>query len=652
MWSFIEGGMLLKERQIYLDNPPLGEALEKYFNELEKIGALKPKGMEAIPVREALGRITSEPVFARISSPHYNAAAMDGIAVSAKDTFGASEKNPVRLKEGVNFWPVDTGDPLPPGCDAVIMIEEVHPLGGGEVEIVSPCAPWDNVRSIGEDLAATELIVPENHRLRPQDLSAIIAAGHETVKVREKPKVAIIPTGSELVDPGTPLKPGDIIESNSAMLAGLVEEWGGKATVLEKVKDEFELIMQRVQKAVEFADVVLINAGSSAGTEDYTSSCIKKLGKLLVHGVAIRPGKPVVLGHIEGKPVIGVPGYPVSAYLAMELFVKPLLYRMQGLPVPEREKVKAKLSRRVVSTIGTLEFLRVKVGRMGSEYVASPLSRGAGVIMSVVRADGIVRIPEAREGIEAGEYVEVELLKSKEEIESSVLMIGSHDVTIDILANEIKRLYPEITLSSAHVGSMGGIMALMRGEAHLAGIHLLDPETGEYNVPYIKKYLPNRRVFLVNLAYRQQGLMVKKGNPKCIRSIEDLVREDITFVNRQKGAGTRILLDLKLKELGIDPVQIKGYGKEEYTHLAVAAAVAGGGADVGLGIMAAAKAFDLDFIPVAPERYDIAIPEEFYHADLMQKILKIIRSDEFKKKIESLEGYDTSMTGELLIGGD
>ncbi|MCF6095527.1 molybdopterin biosynthesis protein [Thermovorax subterraneus] len=644
--------MLLKERQIYLDNPPLGEALEKYFNELEKIGALKPKGMEAIPVREALGRITSEPVFARISSPHYNAAAMDGIAVSAKDTFGASEKNPVRLKEGVNFWPVDTGDPLPPGCDAVIMIEEVHPLGGGEVEIVSPCAPWDNVRSIGEDLAATELIVPENHRLRPQDLSAIIAAGHETVKVREKPKVAIIPTGSELVDPGTPLKPGDIIESNSAMLAGLVEEWGGKATVLEKVKDDFELIMQRVQKAVEFADVVLINAGSSAGTEDYTSSCIKKLGKLLVHGVAIRPGKPVVLGHIEGKPVIGVPGYPVSAYLAMELFVKPLLYRMQGLPVPEREKVKAKLSRRVVSTIGTLEFLRVKVGRMGSEYVASPLSRGAGVIMSVVRADGIVRIPEAREGIEAGEYVEVELLKSKEEIESSVLMIGSHDVTIDILANEIKRLYPEITLSSAHVGSMGGIMALMRGEAHLAGIHLLDPETGEYNVPYIKKYLPNRRVFLVNLAYRQQGLMVKKGNPKCIRSIEDLVREDITFVNRQKGAGTRILLDLKLKELGIDPVQIKGYGKEEYTHLAVAAAVAGGGADVGLGIMAAAKAFDLDFIPVAPERYDIAIPEEFYHADLMQKILKIIRSDEFKKKIESLGGYDTSMTGELLIGGD
>ncbi|MDN5332704.1 MAG: molybdopterin molybdotransferase [Tepidanaerobacteraceae bacterium] len=643
--------MLLKEREVYLDNPALGEALEKYFKELEEAGALKPTGAEVVDVREALGRVTSEPVFARISSPHYNASAMDGIAVSARDTFGASEKNPVRLKEGVNFWPVDTGDPLPSGCDAVIMIEEVHPLGGGEVEIVSPCSPWDNVRSIGEDLAATELIVPENHRLRPQDLSAVLAAGHTAVKVRKKPKVAIIPTGSELVDPETPLKPGDIIESNSAMLAGLVEEWGGKAIVMEKVKDDFELIRQSVQKAVELADVVLINAGSSAGTEDYTSSCIKSLGKLSVHGVAIKPGKPVVLGHIAGKPVIGVPGYPVSAYLAMELFVKQVLYRMQGLPVPGREKIKARLSRRVVSSIGTLEFLRVKVGRMGSEYIASPLARGAGVIMSVVRADGMVRIPESKEGIEEGEYVEVELLKSRDEIENAVLMIGSHDVTIDILANEVKRRYPEITLSSAHVGSMGGIMALMRGEAHMAGIHLLDPETGEYNVPYIKKYLPNRRVFLVNLAYRQQGLMVRKGNPKGVRGIEDLVREDITFVNRQKGAGTRILLDLKLRELGIDPGRIKGYGKEEYTHLAVAAAVAGGGADAGLGIMAAARAFDLDFIPVAPERYDIAIPEEFYHTDLMQKILKILRSDEFKKKIESLGGYDTSMTGEL-IGGD
>ncbi|MCG0274955.1 MAG: molybdopterin biosynthesis protein [Thermosediminibacteraceae bacterium] len=641
----------MKEREVYLDNPTLKEALDRFFEELEDAGALKLVESEIVDVREALGRVTAEPVFARISSPHYNAAAMDGIAVSAKDTFGASEKNPVRLKEGVSFWPVDTGDPLPPGCDAVIMIEEVHPLGNGEVEIVSPCSPWDNVRGIGEDMAATELVVPENHRLRPQDLSAILAAGHTAVRVRKKPKVAIIPTGTELVNPGTPLKPGDIIESNSAMLAGLVEEWGGKAVVLEKVKDDFELIKQKVQTAASSADVVLINAGSSAGTEDYTSSCIKALGKLSVHGVAIKPGKPVALGYIAGKPVIGIPGYPVSAYLAMELFVKPILYRMQGLPVPKREKVRARLSRRVVSSIGTLEFLRVKVGKMGGEFIASPLSRGAGVIMSVVRADGLVRIPESKEGIEAGEEVEVELLKSKEEIENTVLMIGSHDVTIDILANELKRHYPEITLSSAHVGSMGGIIALKRGETHMAGIHLLDPETGEYNVPYIKKYLGDRRILLVNLAYRQQGLMVKKGNPKGIRGIEDLVREDVTFVNRQKGAGTRILLDLKLKELSIDPERIKGYGKEEYTHLAVAAAVAGGGADVGMGIMAAAKAFDLDFIPVGQERYDIAIPEEFFHMDSIQKILKILRSEEFKKKIEALGGYNTSMTGEL-IGGD
>ncbi|ADL07056.1 molybdopterin biosynthesis protein [Thermosediminibacter oceani] len=641
----------MKEREVYLENVSLAEAVDRFFVDLEESGALRLTGAEVVSVRQALGRITAEPVFARISSPHYSAAAMDGIAVSAKDTFGAGEKNPVRLKEGVNFHYVDTGDPLPPGCDAVIMIEEVHPLGDGEVEIVAPCSPWDNVRGIGEDIAAAELVVPENHRLRPQDLSAILAAGHTAVRVRKKPRVAVIPTGTELVNPGEPLKPGDIIESNSAMISGLVEEWGGEALVLEKAEDDFELIKRRIEEGLSAADVVVINAGSSAGSEDYTAKCIRAMGELLVHGVAIKPGKPVVLGRIAGKPVIGIPGYPVSAYLAMELFVKPIVYRMQGLPVPGRHKIRARLSRRVVSSIGTLEFLRVKVGRMGSEFIASPLSRGAGVIMSVVRADGIVRIPESREGIESGESVEVELLRDREEIENTVLMIGSHDVTIDLLANELKRLYPEITLSSAHVGSMGGIMALMRGETHMAGLHLLDPETGEYNLPYIRKYLAGRKVVLVNLAYRQQGLMVAKGNPKGIRGIEDLVREDVTFVNRQKGAGTRILLDLKLKELDIDPGRIRGYGKEEYTHLAVAAAVAGGMADAGLGILAAARAMDLDFVPVAPERFDIAIPHEFYPMDSIQKVLKILRSEEFKRKIESLGGYDTSRTGEL-IGGD
>ncbi|MDK2879091.1 MAG: molybdopterin molybdotransferase [Thermoanaerobacteraceae bacterium] len=639
----------MKKRDVYLDNMPLEEAKKLFFEDLQEAGILKSREPEILDVRKALGRVTAEPVFAKISSPHYHAAAMDGIAVAAKDTFGADDSNPVRLKEGIHFKYVDTGDPLPPGCDTVIMIEDVHPVGDGEVEIIKSYSPWDNVRGIGEDIVATELIVPENHRLRPQDLGAILAGGHVQVAVRKKPIVAIIPTGTELVSPGTVLKPGDIIEYNSAMLAGFVEEWGGQALVMEKVEDDYEKIKQKIQEALEKADAVIINAGSSAGSEDYTSSCIAELGKLLVHGVAIRPGKPVMLGRIGEKPVMGIPGYPVSAVLTMNLFVKPLLYLIQGIPEPEPEKINAVMSRRVVSSIGTEEFLRVKLGRIGERVCASPLPRGAGVIMSMVRADGIARIPALKEGLEAGEQVEVELLRPGYEIENTVVIIGSHDITLDLLANEVKKYYPELNISSAHVGSMGGIMALKRGECHMAGIHLLDPDTGEYNVPYIKRYLLEKGVVLVNLIYRQQGIMVPKGNPKAIKSIEDLRRPDVLFINRQRGAGTRLLLDLKLKQLGISPDEIRGYDREEYTHMAVAAAVAGGSADAGLGILAAANALNLDFIPISPEEYDLVIPEEFYHLDSVKKMLQVINTDEFKQKVEALGGYDTRDTGKVTI---
>jgi putative molybdopterin biosynthesis protein len=643
----MQGGVILKKRDVYLDNIPLTKAQMIFFEDLRQNGAIGPTEAEFLDVRRCLGRITAAPVFAKISSPHYHAAAMDGIAVNSRVTFGADEKNPRRLRESVDFHYVDTGDPLPPGCDTVIMIEEVHPVGEGEVEIISSYSPWDNVRSIGEDIVATELIVPENHRLRPPDLAAIIAGGHTGIAVRKKPLVAIIPTGTELVSPGEDLKPGDIIEYNSAMLAGYVEEWGGEALVLEKVADDYEKIKARVEEALQKADVVVVNAGSSAGSEDYTALCVKELGTLLVHGVAVRPGKPVILGRIGKKPVVGIPGYPVSAALTMNLFVKPLLYLMQGIAAPEAERLNAAISRRVVSSIGTEEFLRVKLGRIGEKFVASPLSRGAGVITSMVRADGIVRIPALKEGLEAGETVEVELLRGKNEIENTVVIIGSHDVTLDLLANQVKKLYPELNISSAHVGSMGGIMALKRGEAHMAGIHLLDPDTGEYNLPYIKRYLPEKQIALINLSYRQQGLMVPKGNPRGIRGIQDLKREDIIFVNRQRGAGTRLLLDLKLKELGIDPAEITGYEREEYTHMAVAAAVAGGTADVGLGILAAANALGLDFIPLAPERYDLAVPKEFFDMESVQKVLEVIRTEEFKKKVTALGGYDTSETGRV-----
>lgn len=640
----------MKRKDIYLDTVPLQEAVNIFFGELKKTGFFLNKRVEVINVSESLGRVTAEPVFAKISSPHYNAAAVDGVAVLSEKTYGASEKTPVVLFRD-EFIVVDTGDPLPPNTDSVIMMEDVNFISDDKIELISPALPWQNVRLIGEDIVATELIVPENHRIRPQDIGAILASGHVNIKVYKKPVFAVIPTGTELVNPGDELKPGDIIEYNSKVLEGLLKEWGAEAVIFEKITDDYQKVKYTVEKALKVADGVIINAGSSAGREDFTASIIRELGRLLVHGVAIKPGKPVILGIIEDKPVLGIPGYPVSAFLTMELFAKPLIFRMQGLPENGKEKIKARCAKRIVSNIGSEEFVRVKIGKIGSEFVASPLNRGAGTITSLVRADGIIRIPANKEGIEAGEYVEVELLRKKEDIENTIVIIGSHDVAIDILANEVKKKYPDINLSSANVGSMGGIMALKRKEAHAAGMHLLDPDTGEYNIPYIKRYLREEKIILVNLAFREQGLIVKKGNPKNIKGIEDLKRKDVTFVNRQKGAGTRLLLDLKLRELNISPEEVRGYEREEFTHLAVAAQVAGGTADCGLGILSAAKALDLDFIPISSERFDLAFLYEYFDLDAVQKLLKVMKSEEFKEKLKALGGYDTSLTGEI-IGGD
>ncbi len=640
------------KRDVYLDDKPWEEALDEYIQYLTETGALNHGRPETVRTEDALGRVTAMPVYALNSSPHYHASAMDGVAVRSLDTFGASETTPKRLKLNKQAVMVDTGDPIPEGCDAVIMIEDVHFIDDEQFEITAAAAPWQHVREIGEDVVATEMILPGNHRIRPVDIGAVLAGGVNTVAVHPKPKVAVLPTGTELVQPGSELKPGDIIEYNSRVLGGMIAEWGGTPLRREITVDDYQLLKQQILKAVEDADIVVINAGSSAGREDYTVDLVRELGTVLTHGVAIRPAKPVILGEINKKPVVGVPGYPVSAALACELFVKPLVYHKLGAVPPAKPKMTATLSRKLVTPIGVEEFVRVKLGRVGDKTIATPISRGAGVIMSLVRADGILRVPRSTEGWQAGETVTVELQRSPEEINETTVAIGSHDIALDILANFMRKLYPEATLSSAHVGSLGGLMAVKRGEAHCAGTHLLDEETGDYNVSYIKRLLPNRPVVLVNLVYREQGLIVAKGNPHNITGLEDLTKDGISFVNRQRGAGTRILLDYKLKQLGIDPEEIHGYKHEEYTHMAVAAAVAGGAASAGLGIKAAAKALDLDFISVVEERYDLCIPAEYWDTPVIQRLLSVIRLPEFQQQVEALGGYDLRDCGKIMWRSD
>ena len=634
-------------QNVFLSNYELKEALQIY---LKKVEPLNTK-TEIVNTWDANGRVTAKAIFALLSSPQYNSSAMDGIACKSEKTFEASDRNHIVLEEKTDYIVVDTGDPIPKEFDCVIMVEDLIRVDETHVKIIKSAVPWQNIRPLGEDIVENQLIVPSKHKIRPVDIGALIAGGINKIEVYKKPSVGIIPTGTEIVEPGTELKIGDIIDFNSRTFQALVSDWGGLPNRYPIVKDDYELIKQSVLKAVEENDMVLINAGSSAGREDYTAAIVRELGDLIIHGVAIKPGKPVVMGLIKGKPIIGIPGFPVSAFFVMDEIVKPLVYSYQGLETEAKKMVAATLTKRCMSSLKYLEFVRVKLGYIGGKYVATPLTRGAGTTMSLVNADGVLEIGQNIEGIEAGTEVQVRLLTSEDKIKNTLVCIGSHDPIIDIAADIMHSRNKRFFLSSSNVGSTGGLMALKTGETHVAPTHLLDMETGEYNRTYLKKYVPHKKIALVKCVNRIQGFMVEKGNPKNITKFEDLERKDVKFVNRQRGSGTRLLLDYNLNKLYIDFKNIKGYYREEFTHLAVAAAVEAGDADAGLGVYSAANMMGLDFIPVCNEEYDLAIPEEYLELDIIKEFIETIKSEEFKEKLDELGGYDYSNTG-TIIGAD
>lgn len=673
---------------VYLHDIPLSEAQKRFQQALEEAGLWGVLGVETIPLDEnALGRVTAEPVWAKVSSPHYHAAAMDGFAVRAEETEGAGPTMPVQLSvisdqlSGQAQY-VDTGDPLPDWANAVIPIENVESLDANgnltsdlrhpaSIRIRAAVAPWTHVRPLGEDIVATQLVLPAGHTLRPADLGAAAASGHTDLKAARPPRVAILPTGSELVPIGSELKRGDILEYNSLVLAAQIKAMGGVPTRFPITPDNFDLICQRVEEAARDHDLILLNAGSSAGAEDFSAKVVEKLGTLLVHGVAVRPGHPVILGVIarnevtkrslrkqgiasekntprnDAIPIIGVPGYPVSAALTADIFVEPLIAKWLGRRPLELPEVEAVLTRKIVSPPGDDDYVRVAVGRVGEKLLAAPLSRGAGVITSLVRADGLLVLPPGVQGAETGQQVKVRLYRSQSELDKTIFCIGSHDVILDLLAQFLAE--HDRRFVSSNVGSQGGLIALKRGEAHLAGSHLLDPETGEYNLAALKQYLPRVPVKLVALVHREQGLMVRRGNPKGVKGLGDLTRPEVRFVNRQRGAGTRLLLDYHLNLLGIAASEIRGYNQEEYTHLGVAAAVASGRADCGLGIPAAAQAFDLDFIPLFRERYDLVIPKAHAQSPLLSPLFETIDSVGFRNAVSALPGYDVNEMGRLIL---
>jgi putative molybdopterin biosynthesis protein len=618
---------------VFLRDVPADEALSAW------LGALHGRRLDAVetPLAEALGRVTAAPVWALRSSPAYDAAAMDGIAVRAADTLGATETSARPLPR---FAIVDTGDALPDGFDAVVMREDLH-WRGGVPEVRAAAAPWQHVRTIGEDVSATELLLPEGHRLRPVDLAAAGAAGHTALQVRRAPRVLVIPTGDE-VRPlgGSEPAPGELVDTNSLMLAAQAREAGCEVEATPILPDDPERIAAAVREGAARADLVIVIAGSSAGRDDFTAAVVRTAGTLLVHGVAVKPGHPVVLGVVEGTPVLGAPGYPVSAALTFELFALPLLAALEGTAATARPRARARLARRLASSLGADDWVRVRLGRVGGGLVAAPLPRGAGVLTLLVRADGLLVVPAALEGHDAGEEVDVRLLRDLDAVERTIVAIGSHDPVLDLAASLLRARDPAQTLVSGPVGSLGGLVALRDGLCHVAGCHLLDPATGEYTLPWIRRVLPGIDVEVIRLVHREQGLIVAPGNPEGVEGLDDLPR--LRYVNRQRGAGTRVLLDHELARRGIEPGDVDGYEREEPTHLAVAAAVAAGRADAGLGVMSAARAFGLGFVPVAREPFDLVMaPGE----PAVAPLLALLEDAEFKRQVEAMGGYSTAETG-------
>ncbi|MBT9151057.1 MAG: Molybdopterin molybdenumtransferase [candidate division WS2 bacterium] len=625
----------------------LEEALKTWFEEVRL-----PLEAEAIPIEQSLGRITVEPVKAKISNPFYLQSALDGIAVSASSTMGARESYPIKLKQKVEAIQVNTGDPIPAGMDTVIPVEHILSQSENYFEINKSVNSGEGIRQIGEDIFESQVVVNTRELIKPQHIGLLAQAGIKEIAVLKKLKVGIIPTGDEVVShTKESFKVGEIIDSNTPMLEALINSWGGTPIKYPPLPNKEAELSKGVEKALQEIDILLLIAGSSKGLKDLVPEVLNSLGKLLIKGVAIKPGRPVALALVQNKPVINIPGYPVSAFIVSYLFLKPLLDSYNNGKCSVSPIIKAILARKVFKEVGVREFLRVALSYRNKQdtFFAYPLPRGAGVLSSLVLADGLVEIPENSEGLVEGEEVQVNMINQEYNsvlLKGNTVISGSQDLALEILNTYLRRESPELTLKLLSVGSLSGLNMFSRGLSDICGMHVLDEKTGDYNYHLLKEL--KVKSVLVNLTYREQGFLIKKSNPKNIREIKDLIRDDIRFVNRQRGAGTRILLDYLLNKEGISSEHINGYSEEEFTHFGVAQRVKENQAEVGLGIKAIANIYNLDFITLHKERYDLLMTEEFMNTKKGQLILKILQSSSFKEEIMTLGGYDTRKMGEVI----
>jgi putative molybdopterin biosynthesis protein len=634
-----------------LEAVPLEEALERWYNELEFRDLGAPKPAEELDVVDSVGRVTAEAVVARRSSPHYYMAAVDGLAVKSTHTFGATPEKPVAIKLGADGNFVDTGSPLPGGTDTVVPLHEVQFINAEQVGVSNPSVPWRNVSPVGEDVHTSEVIVPRHNRIRAVHLGAMLRGGVGRVAVRQRPRIGMIPLGRNLVAPQSEPGVGQRVEALTPILSNLCREAGADAEVCDFVRERVEDLDAAIRPRLADWDLLVVVSGRSHGTA-VPASWIAERGALVVYGANIKPGQSVTLGVVDNVPVVALPGNAVSAYITFDLFVRPLIGRLLGALEDGQIELSAVLGQQIVSPAGTDEYLRVYLADVGGRRIAVPISRGADIVTSLVRASGILHVPAEVEAIPDGNRVEVRLIEPTARFDHNLLIMGTYDVAFDLLRNAMARHFPEVTLQTANVGSRQGLVAIRKGYCHAAGLHLFDPETGTYNETFVRQHMAEVPLVLINFFRRQMGFIVKKGNPKNIAGLADLLRADVTFVNRQHGSGTRVLIDYHFRKAGLDPALAGRQATETYTHMSTAATVASGAADVGIGIATVARALDLDFIPFIVEHLDLAIPRRYLQSFQVQSMLRILHSREFRSEVEALMHYDTELTGRVVYEGE
>ncbi len=650
-------------RKIFRDIVTVNEAIDRLYSFYTP-----KKQVKEVEIRYAVGRIVAEDVYAKSDVPPFDRATMDGYAVRAEDTFQAEEDNPVRLKivgvveagerselevkEG-EAAEIATGAMMPKGANAVVMVEYTK-RSGDYVEVFRPVSPGENVMFAGSDVMVGELIVREGTRLTHREIGVMAACGISRVKVYRKPIVAVISTGNELVSPGEELGEAKIYDVNSYTISSAIVENGGEAVFLGIARDREEEMRSLIEEGLKRADIVITSGSTSAGAGDVMYRILDGFSPgVIVHGIAIKPGKPAVIAVCNEKPIFGLPGYPTSAMTVFELLVAPLIKELAGIREVGGERIRARLAVKAFSAEGRRELLPVNVVAGSEGYSAYPVSGSySGAVTAFAFTDGFIEIPENIVMLNEGSEVDVRLYSKLRP--ADLMIIGSHCIGVEILLSIMRGRRP-FTAKVINVGSTSGILAVKRGEADLAGTHLLD-ESGVYNEPVIRKY-GVRDAVLVKGYLREQGLIVARENPKGIGGFEDLLREDVSFINRNRGSGTRILTDMYLKDLaereGVSFEElvgkIKGYTIEAKTHTSVAVAVASGKADVGVGIKTVASQYGLDFIPLKSEEYDFLVRKDRMNKGIVKEFLNTLTSDEFAEKLEKIDGLRVyERTGEIV----